>query len=534
MTEAEERSPGSRRNWIPTAWIVSVLTAAYAAVAVWQTASSVHRPLADRQADLHVYYGAVQTVARGAPLYSYTAPNGDPFTYPPFAVLVLWPIRWLSEPVLRVVWTGATCALIPMVAAIAFRRVTPPARGLVVGLGALLVLLAAPSQSNLRFGQVSLLVILLALIDAAEVTPPRWQGVLIGLAAGVKLTPLLFVPYLLLTGRRKAAATATIVFIACEATAALLLPSDSLAFWTREVFSTSRVGNLSATGNQSLNGMLLRLPLVASHREAAWILLSLAVTVTALQQARRLADHRLRTEAAAVIGCASLAVSPVSWTHHQQWTVLAGLLLFARRPPISYLLAGAILTLMVVTLPPLPGAFGHILASDVRGFCAIALCTTGLLATCRLAPLARLRNARPRIADLLAGRLIAAFSGLAVLASAVAIATGIVRLHFLPPDGLTAARWRAAMSDTSTPPAAAMSYLIAPTNGVAVKTAGRARADVARIELRVTSTGPLRPVPLTTGSSGTRTFAFVLSRQAGAALIAYDNQGQPISYKNLE
>src|SRR2546430_13438160 len=33
--------------------------------------------------------------------------------------------------------------------------------------------------------------------------------------------------------------------------------------------------------------------------------------------------------AAVVVGCATVAASPVSWTHHQVWTVLAGLLLVA-------------------------------------------------------------------------------------------------------------------------------------------------------------------------------------------------------------
>ena len=33
----------------------------------------------------------------------------------------------------------------------------------------------------------------------------RWRGVAIGVAAGVKLTPLIFIPYLWLIGRRRAA-----------------------------------------------------------------------------------------------------------------------------------------------------------------------------------------------------------------------------------------------------------------------------------------------------------------------------------------
>ena len=39
-----------------------------------------------------------------------------------------------------------------------------------------------------------------------------WKGVGIGLAAGFKLTPLIFIPYLLLTRRYRAAAVAAATF----------------------------------------------------------------------------------------------------------------------------------------------------------------------------------------------------------------------------------------------------------------------------------------------------------------------------------
>jgi alpha-1,2-mannosyltransferase len=40
----------------------------------------------------------------------------------------------------------------------------------------------------------------------------------------------------------------------------------------------------------------------------------------------RLARQGYLVHAAVLIGCATIAASPVSWTHHQVWTVLAGML----------------------------------------------------------------------------------------------------------------------------------------------------------------------------------------------------------------
>ena len=52
----------------------------------------------------------------------------------------------------------------------------------------------------------------------------RWQGLATGLAAGVKLTPLIFLAYLAITGRVRAAVTAAGTFVATVAAGFILLP----------------------------------------------------------------------------------------------------------------------------------------------------------------------------------------------------------------------------------------------------------------------------------------------------------------------
>ena len=80
--------------------------------------------------------------------------------------------------------------------------------------------------------------------------------------------------------------------------------------------------------------------------------------------------------AAVVIGCATVAVSPVSWTHHQIWTVLAGMLLVAG-PRRGRIVAGVIVlvTMCVQVGAVLPA--GGFLRDNALALCAVAVCCGG-------------------------------------------------------------------------------------------------------------------------------------------------------------
>lgn len=246
----------------PGGYVVVVCGAVgYVLYAVAATFAVVRRPLIDRQADLNVYYGAIHAVGHGAALYSYAAANGDPFTYPPFAVLALWPIGWVPEQTLRVVWTLLTCVAVLALAWCVVRAVAQRRRAAALWATGLALLVSAPLQSNLRFGQVSVFVILLAFADVSGLVPRRWRGVLVGVAAAIKLTPLLFIGYLLVTGQRRAAAVAAATFTACGVLAAAVLPADSWTFWTHAIVATARVGDLCSAKVRSPASRYLIRPL---------------------------------------------------------------------------------------------------------------------------------------------------------------------------------------------------------------------------------------------------------------------------------
>ncbi|GAA4967013.1 hypothetical protein GCM10023205_34650 [Yinghuangia aomiensis] len=409
--------------WRPYAARISGVAAVlcFLAAAVWSWWSAWHLPSWDRQMDLHVYRGAVLAVRDGHPLYKYVAENGDPFTYPPFAAVVMWPLGWVSEPVARVLWTGATLAAVVGIAATLLARRGIEGRRRYTALtlvGASVLLLSAPVQSNLRFGQISVFLVLLAFLDVLDALPRPLRGVLVGIAAAIKLTPMLFIPYLWATGRRRDAVRASAAFAACTGLAHALWPADSTTFWTSAVFSTSRIGNLAASGNQSINGALIRTGVVPPERAVAWLLLSALICVIALVGA----CHSYRTgravQGAVIVGCATVAASPVSWTHHQVWLVLAGLLLVAGPGKARVGSGAALLIGMTISVGGwLPGGF---VADNVRLLAALGVCAWGLAPLWHRGTVTA--HVLPGVRVLLRPRTVMAYAAVAAVAAGVVVA----------------------------------------------------------------------------------------------------------------
>ena len=348
-----ERSVKRRRVvWRDETGAISVLVALVTGYAV------LARPTGSRLTDLGVYIGAVTGLRDGAGLYDFISGNA-PFTYPPFAGMVFLPLAWVPMLALQVVWTLATIAAVLVLATMTARTTSN------VPLLALVLMLSAPVSSDLKYGQVSIFLAVLVVGDVLR--PGRRQGVLIGLAAAVKLTPLIFIPMLWFGGRRRAAVTATATFAGCAAVAAAALPGDSWRFWTTEVMHVSRLGYLTSVGNQSLNGALLRYGLAAPVRSAAVLMIGGVVVLLALWRAARLAHGGDWRAAVVIVGAASIVFSPVSWTHHQVWLVLAALL--PVRGPGWLRRGWPVLVLAVMVLPVT--ALGPPLWSNARLLLAV-------------------------------------------------------------------------------------------------------------------------------------------------------------------
>jgi alpha-1,2-mannosyltransferase len=150
---------------------------------------------------------------------------------------------------------------------------------------------------------------------------PLPRGVLVGLAAAIKVTPIILIPYLFLTRQGRAGLRALGTFLAAGLLAAAVNTSTSWAYWTHYIRDPQRAGMLSWIGNQGLLGAFERM---AERTLATTPTFLLVVTVAGVGLALAAMAYR---QSSAVLGLLvveateSLA-NPVSWSHHFIWVVL--------------------------------------------------------------------------------------------------------------------------------------------------------------------------------------------------------------------
>jgi alpha-1,2-mannosyltransferase len=287
-------------------------------------------------ADIGVYRMGGAAVLHGGSLYRLRA-GALPFTYPPFAAVVLTVLAATSRGAAVALVTVASVVVLPVMLYLALRlpgsgRPAGPtaSAGRLSWTVALAVAAAAiwldPATAALGYGQVDIVLAAAVLYDLALPDTSRWKGVAIGLAAGIKLTPAIFAAYLLLTRRYRAAATAAAVSAGTVAAGFAVLPASSAWYWAGEFASPGRISPVQDPENQSLLGVLSR-TLHTADVMPLWLPLAAAVAVTGLALAA--AAGRSGDEAAGFGLCAvtGLLISPISWTHH--WVIAIPALLVA-------------------------------------------------------------------------------------------------------------------------------------------------------------------------------------------------------------
>ena len=209
--------------------------------------------------DLFVYRYGGRAVLDSLPLYEADDPvTGYPFTYPPFAAVVMVPLALLPVWLSAALWTATSVGALAAVVVVARRALGRSTPGWLVALLTAAAVALEPVWQNLAFGQVNVLLMLAVLVDLVR-PERRWSGVLVGVAAGVKLTPLLFVVLLVLIGRRAAAGRAVAAFAVTVALGFAVLPGPAASYWTQGLFDASRVGPPALAHDQSVYGALSRL-----------------------------------------------------------------------------------------------------------------------------------------------------------------------------------------------------------------------------------------------------------------------------------
>jgi alpha-1,2-mannosyltransferase len=283
--------------------------------------------------DLDVYHGAINYwVHDGGSLYDYLKPFSTyGFTYPPFAALVMLPMAITSWHV-AIVISCITCVAATVV--LIYWLVDPVARreGWVRWYAMALVLCFAipfePLRETFLFGQVNMYLVLLVAADLLLLVSRRHRfgGVLIGLATAIKLTPGVFIVYLAVTRRWRAALVASGTAAVATIFAAAVAPDASRVFWTDAFWNTDRIGAVAFISNQSLHGAVARLN-PGDPSTVLWIasvLVIVAVWAVRVRRAVAAGDEMTGFALTGIVGC---LVSPITWVHHLVWFGPALLLL---------------------------------------------------------------------------------------------------------------------------------------------------------------------------------------------------------------
>jgi len=328
------------------AGIAALVLAAQAAVlALWPDAHVL-------LIDLQVYRAGGAHVLAGAPLYDGGVLLDLPFVYPPFAAVLFAPLALLPLGLLKVLWTAVGIGLLAFVVHRCAPRAGLPAAVLL----AVVATALDPVRTTLYLGQINIVLLALVVGDLLGRPGGRLRGVGVGLAAAVKLTPLVFVVFLLVTRRWRAAGTALVTFAAAAGGGFLVAPADSVRFWLEGTFlAADRISDVAGPSNHSLFGTLGRLGIAGAAPWLAAAVLGVATLALAVRAHRAGQDVLALT----LCGLASAGLAPFAWSHHWVWVVPLAVLLGARAAAgdrwAAAGLAGALaVTIAVVTALPGP------------------------------------------------------------------------------------------------------------------------------------------------------------------------------------
>lgn len=317
------------------------------AAAVFYTRWGFHYGL-----DLHVYRDGVRTWEAGRDPYHHLFTRYElPFTYPPSALLFLAPLDLGSFPAAQAAeWIASLLAIAAACAVVVRRSAEAPSGRWRPGSGTgrigpaprllahagdarafgaveclvwacVAMVIVGPARSVFRFGQVDAFVMLAVLADLL-VVPRRHRGWLIGLAAAVKLTPLVFLLLFAMERDWRSVARAVGTVVALSLTMLATWPVLTVRYWSRAAWNVDRIGTPGYVGNQSWYGVLSRVSLGGVPRDAFWA--AGVVVVLAACAVIAFAHLQVGERGAAVVAVAlgTLLVSPISWTHEWVWVVL--------------------------------------------------------------------------------------------------------------------------------------------------------------------------------------------------------------------
>ena len=274
--------------------------------------------------DLHVYVGGAATLGGPGALYDYVYADQTPdfplpFTYPPFAAVLFYPLHLLPFGLVAFLWQVGIIAALYGVVRISQRllgRTDPRVAMVWTAVG----IWTEPLRSTFDYGQINVVLVLAVLY---AVYSNRWwvSGLLVGLSAGIKLTPA--VAGLYFAGARRWAAVmfSVVVFFGTVVLSALVVGDQARRYFTDLLGDADRIGPIGTSFNQSWRGAISRI-MGSDAGYGPVVLLGIAVTaVLAVLAWRAIGGSTDRLGGIVIVSLFGLLLSPISWTHHWVWLI---------------------------------------------------------------------------------------------------------------------------------------------------------------------------------------------------------------------
>ena len=271
-----------------------------------------------------------------APLYQWGGYGGLglKFTYTPFAAIVFALVSFIPWGVLPKLSVGVN--IVALVAALwfTFRGLGYPGwagrskHDWAVRAGATLLAAGAvfwtePVIRTLYLGQVNLVLMALIIWDLTQPDTARsrwWKGFGVGIAAGIKLVPLVFIPYLLLARKFRQAAVATAGFAVTVLVGFVIQRHASVKWWFDGLFyQGGRTGFTAWSGNQSLRGLIARLSGSIAGSGKEWAVAAVICGIIGIVSAAVLDRRGHQMAGLLTAALTGLLLSPISWDHHWVW-----------------------------------------------------------------------------------------------------------------------------------------------------------------------------------------------------------------------
>lgn len=230
-----------------------------------------------------------------------------------------------------------------------------------------ITLFTEPVWLNADLGQINMLIVALVVYDLLPVKRRIPRGVLIGLAAAIKLTPLAMLLYFLVKKDFRGILNAVVSAVVFTGIGALISWRETKEFFTSTLLDLNASGDSGVStvfqSNSSLQAMIYRWWPTAESAAASslpgtlWIISSLLTIVAAAVLMHHLFRRGLRVEAVMINAMVMLLISPISWSHHWIWLPLWAVVFLLRfwfhpSKPKVVLYSGVALSVLLLILPP--------------------------------------------------------------------------------------------------------------------------------------------------------------------------------------